>query len=396
MSRLKMKFRQYAAPIYRAMRPFWRRMMFRRNVRYDALRYRRSSAAFHREFRSPEDVPHLRALITMDYHRIEKGLALRQPRSAFGQEVIRELARNTAAFARLGGSPELLRIVRNVLLAYIDYHDRQKLDLGGFRGEVTKLIQALNATDNSCQGGGTRNITREEWFGFDRSHLPDFFLSRSSVRDFTHEPVDDDVVERIVHPAMKPPSVCNRQAWRLYDIPKSELMMNVLSCQNGNAGFRDSIPRTFIVACDLRQFVSVGERNQGWIDGGMFAMSLLWAIHAEGLGACALNWSVEQEADQKLRRFAPIPDHEIVLMMIAFGHVPEAFRVAQSPRKPVSEIWTRLVDDIEVAGKARVCRISPDGPDSKADGDCEGALPREIVLATRNSATFTGSGKPST
>jgi len=327
------------------MRPFWRRVMFWRNVRYDAARYRRSSAAFHRSFKATDDLPHLRALITMDYHRIEKGLALRHPRSAFGQQVIRELGRNTATYARLGGDRELLRIVRNVLRAYLDYHDAQQCDLGRFRGEVTELIKKLAIAEDACRDGGTRNVTREEWLRIDRSALPDFFLSRSSVRDFTDEPIDDDVVERIVRFAMKTPSVCNRQAWRVYDIPRSEIMTNILSCQNGNAGFRDSIPRTFIVACDLRHFVSVGERNQGWIDGGMFAMSLLWAIHAEGLGACALNWSVEKEADRKLRRFAPIPDHEIVLMMIAFGHVPEAFRVAQSPRKSLSEIWTRLTED---------------------------------------------------
>lgn len=345
MSQLKTMFRRYAEPVYRAMRPFWRRLMFRRNVRYDAARYRRSSAAFHASFRTPDDLPHLRALITMDYHRIEKGLALRHPRPAFGGQVVRELARNTAAYARLGGDPTLLRIVGNVLLAYLEHHDQNDIDLGGLRGEVGDLIETLSAAEDACQCGGTRTVTREEWLGIDRSALPEFFNSRSSVRDFSDEPVDDEAVERIVRFAMKTPSVCNRQAWRVYDIPTSELMTKLLSCQNGNAGFRESIPRTLIVACDLRHFVSVGERNQGWIDGGMFAMSLLWAIHAEGLGACALNWSVEKEADQKLRRLAPIPDHEIVLMMIAFGHVPEEFRVAQSPRKPVSEIWTRLTDE---------------------------------------------------
>ena len=345
MSRLKTLFRRYAAPVYRAMRPFWRRIMFRRNVRYDASRYRRWSAAFQASFRTRDDLPHLRALITMDYHRIEKGLALRHPRPAFGQQVVRELARNTAAYARLGGDPELLRIVGNVLRAYIDYHDLEHIDLGGFRSEVAELIAKLNAAEDPCGCGGTRNVTRDEWLRFDRSALPDFFLTRSSVRDFTDEPVDDEVVERIVRFAMKTPSVCNRQAWRVYDISKSDLLTNILSCQNGNAGFREAIPRAFIVACDLRHFVSVGERNQGWIDGGMFAMSLLWAIHAEGLGACPLNWSVEKEADQKLRLFAPIPDHEIVLMMIAFGHVPDTFRVAQSPRKPLSEIWTCLTDE---------------------------------------------------
>jgi nitroreductase len=283
----------------------------------------------------------------MDYHRIEKGLALRHPRPAFGQQVISELARNTASYAQLGGDRELLRIVRNVLTAYVDHHDRQKLELGSLRDQVTNVIEQLSIADHACESGGTTNVSRADWFAFDRSALQDFFLSRSSVRDFSDEPVDDEVAERIVRLAMKTPSVCNRQAWRVYDAPKSELMTSILGCQNGNAGFRDSIARVFVVASDLRQFVSVGERNQGWIDGGMFAMSLLWAIHAEGLGACALNWSMEKEADKKLRSLVGIPDYEIIVTLIGFGHVRESFRVAQSPRKPIHDIWTRLSDNSE-------------------------------------------------
>lgn len=337
----KSQLREYAA---RALRPLWRRIRYRRNARYDVARYRRSSAAFHASYSAPDGLAHLRALITMDYHRIEKGLALRNPRPAFGRKVISELARNTTSYAQLGGDRELLRIVRNVLVAYVDYHDRRSLDLGSLRAEVTSAIEQLSIVDHACESGGTKNISRADWFAFDRSALQDFFLSRSSVRDFSDERVDDEMVERIVRSAMKTPSVCNRQSWRVYDAPKSELMINILSCQNGNAGFRDSIARVFVVASDLRQFVSVGERNQGWVDGGMFAMSLLWAIHAEGLGACALNWSMEMEADKKLRRLVGIPDHEIILTLIGFGHVPESFRVAQSPRKPIHDIWTRLGD----------------------------------------------------
>ena len=57
------------------------------------------------------------------------------------------------------------------------------------------------------------------------------------------------------------------------------------------------------------------ERNQGWIDGGMFAMSLIYAFHALGIGTCCLNWAVDSRTDRTLRSVVSMPDHEAVIMM---------------------------------------------------------------------------------
>jgi nitroreductase len=70
----------------------------------------------------------------------------------------------------------------------------------------------------------------------------------------------------------------------------------------------------------------------------MFAMSLVYGLHAQGLGSCCLNWCAELSAERRLRAITEIPDHEAVIMMIAIGHVPESLLVAQSVRKPLSEV----------------------------------------------------------
>jgi hypothetical protein len=112
----------------------------------------------------------------------------------------------------------------------------------------------------------------------------------------------------------------------------------LLSYQNGNRGFGDRASKVLIVASNLEHFASVGERYQGWIDGGMFAMSLFYALHSLGLGTCCLNWCVKHAQDRNLKESAGIAESDLVIMMIVVGHLPEEFKVAQSPRKPIHEV----------------------------------------------------------
>ena len=115
----------------------------------------------------------------------------------------------------------------------------------------------------------------------------------------------------------------------------------MLSYQNGNRGFGDKASHVLIVTSDLHHFTSAGERNQCWIDGGMFAMSLVYALHSLGLGTCCLNWSVECDQDRALKNNTLISESEAVIMMIAVGVIPEKLNVAVSPRKPLAEVIVR-------------------------------------------------------
>lgn len=55
----------------------------------------------------------LRALITMDYHRLEKGLALKKPRKGFGRDVIKGLSNFLPEYQNKYGSDETVMIALN-------------------------------------------------------------------------------------------------------------------------------------------------------------------------------------------------------------------------------------------------------------------------------------------
>jgi len=281
----------------------------------------------------------LRALITMDYHRLEKGLALTQPKVGFGRDVIERLSHYLPDYQDKYGTDETVMIVLNDLQEYYDFNLEFALNHELAHQTITRIKDDASQYDQSLsKKGGTKTVTRTAIQGAAKIDLRNFFQSRYSVRQFTEQEVDISLIEQAVEMAQKTPSVCNRQSCKVYVFSEEEQKKKILSYQNGNRGFGDRASKVLIVASNLEHFASVGERYQGWIDGGMFAMSLVYALHSLGLGTCCLNWCVKHAQDRNLKESAGIAESDLVIMMIVVGHLPEEFKVAQSPRKPIHEV----------------------------------------------------------
>lgn len=298
------------------------------NFIYDYRRYARWSAD-----RLMKSQTNLAALITMDYHRIEKALALRDPRPGFGGWFIPRLLENLCRYRGEYGSDRTARVAIDALDAY----QRFNSDHGVSFESIVKLVvfpdSGRGPSMDSCAKGGTKSVSSQELRRDSIFELSRFFSSRHSVRDFSEEGVDLATIEKAVSMATFTPSVCNRQNWKVFVFTSAEDKRRVLAFQNGNRGFGEQANKVLVVTTDLQ-----GERNQCWIDGGMFAMSLLYALHSMGVGTCCLNWSVKMETDQGMRAAAGIPDSHAVIMLIAVGHYPAHLRVAQSPRKQLGDI----------------------------------------------------------
>jgi nitroreductase len=280
----------------------------------------------------------LRSWIAADAHKIEKGLALHSPRPGFGKPVVKRLLDHVERYHQDFEPDHITELALNVLEVYRSYSEAHGVDCSELEQRLRDLAVALGDS-RDCGRGGLLKIDRAD--ALKQAQLPglgDFFESRHSVRDFSDAPVSMELVEAAVAMAQKTPSVCNRQSWKAYAYVDQEVARKVLACQQGNRGFGDRAAGVVVITSDLRTFFSYGERNQGFIDGGMFAMSVVYGLHAQGLGACCLNWCAELEAERLVRATTGIPAHEAVIMMIAIGHLPESLSVAESVRKPIEEV----------------------------------------------------------
>jgi nitroreductase len=305
------------------------------NSLYDVRRFWRYSTCSERLDRKEQ----LQSWIDGDCHKIEKALALPKPRPGFGQPVVWRLIRNLKDYLEKFGEDHSVQRAICGLQSYRQFNERADVRLESLFQSISELGKQSAIRRNHSDA--TQEVSREWIHRQGKMDLEAFFCSRYSIRQFSDLPVSMDLIERAVFLAQKTPTVCNRQAVKVYAYVNEEEKNQVLSCQGGNAGFGHTVKAVLIVTADTSRFFSVGERNQCWIDGGLFSMSLVYALHSLGLGSCCLNWSVEKGTDQKLRRITGIPESEAVIMMIGVGHLPEKLVVARSMRKPLDTILVK-------------------------------------------------------
>ena len=305
------------------------------NYLYDMERYARNSVTGE----LPEDFDNLLARITAHYHVLEKGLTLKETRLGFGKEMLLSLINHLDLYVKLGfpkDNEQFLSAIQ-VIKAYIRHHDEISFNTDFVKNEIEPF---LSFAENVSSGGGTIEVNRDtihEETKIDFEHLA---FSRYSVRNFSDEPVDITTIKHAIKIAQKSPSVCNRQASRVYILQTEEAKAKALSVQNGNRGFGHLANKLLIITSNQKYFYGISERNQAYIDGGIFGMSLVYALHSLGLGTCTLNWSVDSQRDKQLRNEIPINDEEVIIFMVAVGHLPPTLKVANSQKRPTESIIT--------------------------------------------------------
>lgn len=298
-----------------------------RNYAYDARRFARYAVPVSE---IPQSREALASHLVFHYHKLEKGLALPHPKPGFGVEAVRKVTLLAREFGNRFGEQPILDSARGAV--------RSVVDAAPAGASPYSIAPDFLAGEPAHETGGVIEVTREDIHGHSRRDLSGFFANRYSVRQFDPRPVDPALVATALAMAQKAPSVCNRQSGRAHVFMTRAKIETALSHQNGNRGFGHTAGAVLVITSDLRSFVTAGERNQCWVDGGLFAMSLAYALHSLGLGCCMLNWSMESGADKAMRKEMGIPDCEVVITMIAVGHLRERFKVARSERRPLHEI----------------------------------------------------------
>lgn len=306
-----------------------------KNWVYDAGRYRRY---YYRKGRMKVSPEHLQAMMIMEAHAVEKGFCLPEPRMGYGASRIRRLIVFMRQHREAGFdcSHFAYRNAQSVLSEYVEYHDQQRYDLGTLLDEIKPWAEPAGGI------GGYKELTKDEIIKQAQGNFETCAMSRHSIRNFSSESVPEETICDAVRIAQKSPSVCNRQSWRVYIAKDPEYKQKVLILQNGNKGFGHTADFVALITTDIRAFTGAHERNQPYIDGGLFAMSFMYALHSKGVGTCPLNWMVGPHIDRKLRKIVPIKPSENVIMMMVGGFMTERMKVPKSARSIQGDTLTAI------------------------------------------------------
>lgn len=283
---------------------------------------------------------HLLGRISLRAHVVEKGLTMPDMRLGFGKENLLDLVRLCNIYKdKYNSNHEIFRHAIGVIGEYRDVHAEQHYLLDP---EVVDCINNLLATIPNLCPTHQREYSSPEYFEHSKSSFELFSQSRHSLRNFSST-VDVSVTDIIksIELAQNAPSSCNRQSSRVHIIAEKTLIGKVLALQNGNRGFGQLVNKLLVLTVDLSCYNGIKERNLGYIDSGIYAMNLLYALHFNKIGACTLNWCDSPEDDVQIRSLLSIPDSETITLVIACGYTPEGvFKIASSPRVKVQNIVT--------------------------------------------------------
>lgn len=280
----------------------------------------------------------LEAKILRQTHIIEKGMSLPHPREKFGVQKAMELLNFIEEFVECGYNIKESAPVMNalgVLRAYLTYHEER-----GFKPEeVLKKFEKYSMYLLEKEQYGIVEVNKAEMEKKVHGSFPDFFMSRHSVRQFSDRTIDIEDIEKAVKLAMKAPSACNRQSCKAYFYKDKDVNKELGNMIAGNTGFDGEVQNYVVVTSDMSAFYDPFERNQVYVDGGIFTMALVEALHYYGIASCILQNGEYKERNLKFKQICKnIPENEKIILFIAIGYYKDDFTYAVSHRKNLGDV----------------------------------------------------------
>lgn len=302
--------------------------------RYDYKRYYKYSGT-----NGYTTVSKLQGLIIKTYHIVEKGLTMPEPRLGFGRDKILFLSDCCISFVEKYKLDNQVKHAISVVLEYKKFHEDREYKLDDLVLEKIAKVENIAKVSNVLPSSQI-HTTIDEYFQFSESNFALFSNSRKSVRNYSSKEVSLETINKIVELALNTPSACNRQTVRVYVYTNKQQMDHIFSIQKGSRGFGHLASKLIVVTVEVAAFAFPMERNQAYVDGGMYAMNLLYSLHYHNVAACILSCSNTPKVDKEMRKACGIKDSELFIAMISCGIPPSEFSIATSFRFGAEDMCT--------------------------------------------------------
>src|SRR5690606_29801797 len=131
--------------------------------------------------------------------------------------------------------------------------------------------------------------------------------------------------------------VCNRQGVSVIVVEDKIKIDKVLNIQGGLRSFYENLSQLIVLTSNRNYSYSIGERYQLFIDGGIYLMNLLYALHYYEIAACPAHWGMTNEADTQVQKIIELDESEKIICLVAIGKPTGEFKTTLSLRRPFNE-----------------------------------------------------------
>lgn len=284
----------------------------------------------------------LEARVIFFSHQIEKGLSHKDFRYGFGLHALKNLSSAMINLKEIDPDAKnniVYRMALSALHEYIQRHTAVDYDLTAVRNLFASTTIWEEAEQFTGLQGGSYVVNSATKIDNQLKCFAELAKDRHAIREFSSAPVTVDEIRQAVDLARTAPSVCNRQPARVHVTCNQNIIEQALRVQGGFRGY-STPPALILVTSDNQSFLFPTERNEGFVDGGLFSMQLLLSLESLGLAACPLNTMMNKTNEDLTRNLMQVPDSEFLVMYIAVGHFPETISLCRSKRLPVGAIMS--------------------------------------------------------
>ena len=262
-------------------------------------------------------------------HALEKGMSIGSVRVGFGQPKAIALLNDLQHYLSLGGEKAFAVESCSVINRYILFNEQLGADMTNVKSQLCKFCETNDISLSDM--GGIYVLDKHTTDLNSKGAFDVFSQSRFSVRDFGSEKIPLDRIEKALALAEKSPSACNRQSWKIHVYSDETLRNRIFSLQGGCKGFSDDMQYAILICGDIRGY-NINELSQVYVDGGIYAMNLLYALHFEGVASIPLTMGHKQKKIKEIKQEMDIPDNEVPILLIGVGSYKDTYKVAVSER----------------------------------------------------------------
>lgn len=263
-------------------------------------------------------------------HRLEKGLTINDPRPLWGwgkaYAMVKLLNKCDDEFA--------CTTAKAVLNSYLIA--KNKSDQPEEKVVLNDFLQKSGLYIVENEGyvlGGVKTIKPYVFNKDEENVISKLFNTRHSAREFSDKHVPNEVLNHAVELALRCPSACNRQPFKVYayDPNNFEAFRGKKLQYQGN--------KVLIITGDIRAF-TIGEMNDWIVSPSIFAAYLTLSLHALGVGSCVVRKDLfgKNDYNDAIRRFTGMDESEEIILEMFIGYYKDEFVVPVSNRAKTSDI----------------------------------------------------------
>lgn len=261
-------------------------------------------------------------------HRIEKGLLISKPKPLWGWEKAYRINK----LLQINNDKFSSRTAKAVLSAYLN--SKEHSSFLEDREKWSEFIKKTTFTPiESPKNGGIIEVEKTCFSTEEINAIEKLFYTRHSCREFSEEPVPAEVINHAIQMALRCPSACNRQPFKVYVVEPF-----VLEKELGKK-LQYKANKILFITGDVRAFTS-GELLDWLISPTIFASYLTLSLHSLGIGSCVVRKDLVKNSEYNcvVANMIEITESERIVLEINIGYYKSAFLCPKSNRLEVSDV----------------------------------------------------------